>query len=231
MRAVIDDKEWKTRAIVDGRPVDTYRAKDLMKMMAESAHLCGDPGIQFDTTVNDWHPCSNTARINASNPCSEYMFLDDSACNLASFNMMKYRDQQNEFDIESFRHSCEIVILAQEIIVDNASYPTPRIAQNSYDFRPLGIGYANLGCLLMSRGMAYDSPEGRAYAAAITALLSGNSYRMSAQVAKAHGPFAGYAKNREPFLRVIKKHRLAVNDRRPDRRAPPHAGRGQEGLG
>jgi len=212
MRAVIDDKEWKTRGVVDGRVVDTYRARDLMKMAAESAWLCGDPGIQYDTTVNDWHPCSNTARINASNPCSEYMFLDDSACNLASLNLMKYRDEKNEFDVESFRHACEIVILAQEIIVDNASYPTPRIAQNSFDFRPLGIGYANLGSLLMSRGMAYDSQDGRAYAAAITALLTGNSYRMSAQVAKAHGPFAGYAKNREPFLRVIKKHRLAVND-------------------
>ena len=212
MRAVIDDKEWKTRGIVDGRTVDTYRARDLMKMMGESAWLCGDPGIQYDTTVNDWHPCPATARINASNPCSEYMFLDDSACNLASLNLMKYRDDKGEFDVESFRHACEIVILAQEIIVDNASYPTERIAQNSFDYRPLGIGYANLGSLLMSRGMAYDSTDGRAYAAAITALLTGNSYRMSAQVAKAHGPFAGYAKNREPFLRVIKKHRLAVND-------------------
>jgi ribonucleoside-diphosphate reductase alpha chain len=212
MRAVIDDKEWKTRAVTDGHAMDTYRARDLMKMMAESAWICGDPGIQYDTTVNDWHPCPNTARINASNPCSEYMFLDDSACNLASLNLMKFRNEEREFDIESFRHACEIIILAQEIIVDNASYPTPAIEQNSFDFRPLGIGYANLGSLLMSRGVPYDSAEGRAYAGAITALLSGNSYRMSALVAKAHGPFAGYAKNREPFLRVIKKHRLAVND-------------------
>lgn len=212
MRAVIDDKEWKTRAIVDGRTMDTYRARDLMKMIGESAWICGDPGIQFDTTVNDWHPCPSTARINASNPCSEYMFLDDSACNLASLNLMKFRGEDREFDIESFQHACEVIILAQEIIVDNASYPTKAIEQNSFDYRPLGIGYANLGSLLMSRGVPYNSTEGRAYAAAITALLTGNSYRMSSQVAKIHGPFAGYAKNREPFLRVIKKHRLAVND-------------------
>jgi ribonucleoside-diphosphate reductase alpha chain len=213
MRAVIDDKEWKTRAITDGRVMDTYRARDLMKMMAESAWICGDPGMQFDTTVNHWHPCPNTARINASNPCSEYMFLDDSACNLASLNLMKFRRAADrEFDIEAFRHACEVVILAQEIIIDYASYPTEAIEKNSHAFRPLGIGYANLGALLMSRGMAYDSPEGRAYAAGITALLTGNSYRLSAQVAKQHGPFAGYAKNREPFLRVINQHREAVKD-------------------
>jgi ribonucleoside-diphosphate reductase alpha chain len=213
MRAVIDDKEWRTRAVTDGRVMDTYRARDLMKSMAESAWICGDPGIQFDTTVNHWHPCPNTARINASNPCSEYMFLDDSACNLASLNLMKFRRAEDkEFDIEAFRHACEIVILAQEIVVDYSSYPTPAIEKNSHAFRPLGIGYANLGALLMSRGMAYDSPEGRAYAAGITALLSGNSYRMSAMVAKQHGPFAGYAKNREPFIRVIGQHRDAVAD-------------------
>jgi ribonucleoside-diphosphate reductase alpha chain len=213
MRAVIDDKEWKTRAVTDGRVMDTYRARDLMKKMAESTWVCGDPGIQFDTTVNNWHPCPNTARINASNPCSEYMFLDDSACNLASLNLMKFRrPSDHEFDIEAFRHACEVIILAQEIIIDNASYPTPAIGQNSYDYRPLGIGYANLGALLMSRGMAYDSHEGRSYAAGITALLSGNSYRLSSLVAKSHGPFAGYAKNREPFLKVIGQHRAAVRD-------------------
>ena len=213
MRAVIDDKEWKTRAVTDGRVMDTFRARDLMRKAAESAWVCGDPGMQYDTTVNHWHPCPNTARINASNPCSEYMFLDDSACNLASLNLMKFRRKSDrEFDVEAFRHACEIIILAQEIIVDNASYPTPMIARNSYDFRPLGIGYANLGALLMSRGLAYDSAEGRAYAATITALLSGNSYRLSSQVSKSHGPFAGYAKNREPFLRVIGQHRTAVKD-------------------
>jgi ribonucleoside-diphosphate reductase alpha chain len=213
MRAVIDDKEWKTRAVTDGRVMDTYRARDLMRMMAESAWICGDPGIQFDTTVNDWHTCPNTDRINASNPCSEYMFLDDSACNLASLNLMKFRRAEDrEFDLESFRHACEIMILAQEIVVDYSSYPTPAIEKNSHEFRPLGLGYANLGALLMSRGLPYDSPEGRAYAATITALLSGNAYRMSARVAEKHGPFAGYPKNREPFLRVIGKHRDAVND-------------------
>ncbi len=213
MRAVIDDKEWRTRAITDGRVMDTFRARDLMRMMAQSAWVCGDPGMQFHDTVNSWHPCSNTSPINASNPCSEYMFLDDSACNLASLNLMKFRKPDNkEFDIESFRHSCEIVILAQEIIVDFASYPTASIEKNSHDYRPLGIGYANLGSLLMSRGMAYDSDAGRAYAGVITALLSANSYRVSARVAKVHGPFAGYDKNREPFLKVIKKHRKAVDD-------------------
>jgi ribonucleoside-diphosphate reductase alpha chain len=213
MRAVIDDKEWKTRAVTDGRVMDSYRARDLMRMMAESAWVCGDPGVQFDTTVNHWHPCPNTARINASNPCSEYMFLDDSACNLASLNLMKFRRQDDrEFDVVAFRHACEIIILAQEIIVDYASYPTEQIGKNSHAFRPLGIGYANLGALLMSRGLAYDSPDGRAYAAAITAMLSGYSYRQSARVAQQHGPFAGYAKNREPFLRVIGQHRAAVKD-------------------
>jgi ribonucleoside-diphosphate reductase alpha chain len=213
MRAVIDDKEWKTRAVTDGRVMDTYRARDLMRMAAESAWICGDPGIQFDTTVNNWHPCPNTARINASNPCSEYMFLDDSACNLASLNLMKFRRADDrEFDVPAFRHACEIIILAQEIIVDYASYPTEQIGKNSHAFRPLGIGYANLGALLMSRGLAYDSPEGRSYAAAITAMLSGASYRQSARVAQQHGPFSGYAKNREPFLRVIGQHRAAVKD-------------------
>jgi ribonucleoside-diphosphate reductase alpha chain len=212
MRAVLDDKEWKTRAVLDGRVMDTYRARDLMRMMAESAHLCGDPGIQYDTTVNDWHPCPNTARINASNPCSEYMFLDNSACNLASLNLMKYRTPEGEFDVDSFKHAVDVVILAQEIIVDNASYPTQRIGENSHAFRPLGIGYANLGSLLMSRGLAYDSKEGRAMAGAVTALLSGEAYRLSSLVAKNHGPFAGYEANREPFLRVINKHRVAVND-------------------
>ncbi len=213
MRAVIDDREWKTRAVVDGRVMDTLRARDLMRMMAESAWICGDPGIQFDTTVNHWHTCPRTDRINASNPCSEYMFLDDSACNLASLNLMKFRrSSDREFDLDAFRHACEIVILAQEIIVDEAGYPTPAIEKNSHAFRPLGIGYANLGALLMSRGMAYDSPDGRAYSAAITALLSGHSYRMSARIARNHGPFAGYAANREDFLRVVGQHRAAVLD-------------------
>jgi len=212
MRAVIEDREWKTRAVTTGAPMDTYRARDIMRMMAESAWICGDPGIQFDTTVNEWHPCPATARINASNPCSEYMFLDDSACNLASLNLMKFRNSDADFDAESFKHAVDVIILAQEIIIDSASYPTSRIEANSHAFRPLGIGYANLGSLLMSRGVAYDSAQGRSLAGAITALMTGEAYRMSSQIAKHHGPFEGYAVNREPFLGVIRKHRLAVND-------------------
>jgi ribonucleoside-diphosphate reductase alpha chain len=212
MRAVIDDRDWKTRAVTNGAVMDTFRARDIMRMMAESAWICGDPGIQFDTTVNEWHPCPNTARINASNPCSEYMFLDDSACNLASLNLMKYRTPDGEFDAESFKHAVDVMVLSQEIIVDFASYPTPRIEDNSHAFRPLGVGYANLGSLLMSRGVAYDSPQGRSLAGAVTALMTGEAYRISSQIAKHQGPFAGYAANREPFLEVIRKHRLAVND-------------------
>jgi ribonucleoside-diphosphate reductase alpha chain len=207
MRAVVEDREWQTRYVLTGEPCQTYKARDLMKMMAEAAWQCGDPGVQFDTTINDWHTCSNTARINASNPCSEYMFLDDTACNLASLNLMKFRREDGEFDVESFKAACRTVITAQEILVDNASYPTPAIDRNSHDYRPLGLGYANLGVLLMDRGLPYDSDAGRAYAAAITALMHGEAYAQSARVASAMGPFAGYAKNTEPMLRVIDKHR------------------------
>ena len=175
--------------------------------MAEAAWQCGDPGIQYDTTVNDWHTCPNTARINGSNPCSEYMFLDDTACNLASLNLMKFVGADGEFDVEDFRAACRTTITAQEILVDNSSYPTPAIDRNSHDFRPLGLGYANLGVLLMDRGLPYDSDAGRAYAAAVTALMHGEAYAQSARVASAMGPFAGYAKNAEPMLRVIDKHR------------------------
>ncbi len=206
MKAVEADGAWTTRAVTDGRPMDTYKARDLMGMIADAAWHCGDPGMQFDTTINDWHPCSNTDRINASNPCSEYMFLDDSACNLASLNLMKLAKDDGELDVAAYRKAIDITILAQEIIVDNASYPTARIAQNSHDFRPLGLGYANLGALLMSRGQAYDSDSGRDYAGAITAVLTGEAYVMSARIAEKMGPFNGFAKNREPFLRVIKKH-------------------------
>ena len=190
--------------------MDTYKARDLMRKMAESAWLCGDPGMQFDTTVNDWHPCPNTARINASNPCSEYMFLDDSACNLASLNLMSSTARPSGFDVEAYRAALRIVITAQEIVVDFASYPTPAIEKNSHAFRPLGIGYANLGALLMARGLPYDSEEGRDYAAAITSILSGESYAQSARIAAKIGPFDGYAVNEEPFLRVIDKHRRAA---------------------
>ncbi len=208
MRAYEKDADWHTRAVTDPtRIMDTYKARDLMRKMAESAWLCGDPGMQFDTTVNDWHPCPNTARINASNPCSEYMFLDDSACNLASLNLMRFYSEANGFDVEAYRAALRIVITAQEIVVDYASYPTPAIEKNSHAFRPLGIGYANLGALLMARGLPYDSDEGRDFAAAMTSILSGESYAQSARIAEKVGPFAGYAVNEEPFLRVIDKHR------------------------
>ena len=207
MHAVTEDKEWKTRYITNHQVAEVYKARNLMREMAEAAYICGDPGIQFDTIVNKWHPCPNTNRINASNPCSEYMFLDDSACNLASLNLMKFRTVDGEFDAESFEHAVEIVISAQEILVSNAGYPTPAIEKNSHDFRPLGLGYANLGALLMARGLPYDSDEGRNYAAAISALMSGRAYAASSRIAKRLGPFKGYAVNEKPFLNVIDMHR------------------------
>jgi ribonucleoside-diphosphate reductase alpha chain len=213
MRAVLDDGLWQTRSVTNGEVMDTYRARDLMKLIAEGTWVCGDPGMQFDTTVNEWHTCPSTDRINASNPCSEYMFLDDSACNLASLNLMKFVRDDGEFDAESFKAACRTLITAQEILVDNSSYPTRAIEKNSHAFRPLGLGYANLGALLMSRGLPYDSDAGRDYAAAITALMTGEAYAQSARVARDHGgPFAGYKTNREPFLRVMRKHRDAIKD-------------------
>lgn len=219
MRAVVDDKPWKTKSVHEGKVLDTYRARDLMKEIAEAAWICGDPGVQFNSTINAWHTCSNTAPINASNPCSEYMFLDDTACNLASLNLMKFRTRDGEFDVESFCHAVNITITAQEFEVDNASYPTPSITQNSFDYRPLGLGYANLGALLMSRGLPYDSIEGRAYAAAITALMCGQAYKQSSLIAKEVGTFNGFAKNKEPMLRVMKMHGLAA-DKIEDRHVP-----------
>jgi len=211
MRAVLDDDEWQTRAVTSGEVMDTYKARGLMRQIAEGTWVCGDPGMQFDTTVNEWHTCPNTDRINASNPCSEYMFLDDSACNLSSINLMKFVREDGEFDVAAFKAACRTMIAAQEIIVPNSSYPTKAIEKNSHDYRPLGLGYANLGALLMSRGLPYDSDEGRAYAAAITAVMTGEAYAQSARIARDHGgPFAGYEKNREPFLRVMNKHRDAV---------------------
>ncbi len=217
MRAVLDDGEWTTRAVKDGAPMQTYKARDLMRQIAEGTWVCGDPGMQFDTTINDWHTCSNTARINASNPCSEYMFLDDTACNLSSINLMKFvrpeDDPKNagEFDCVAFEKACRTMIVAQEILVDNASYPTPAIEKNSHAFRPLGLGYANLGALLMSRGLPYDSDGGRDYAGAITALMHGAAFAESSRVARDHGgPFSGYERNKEPMLRVMRKHRAAI---------------------
>src|SRR4029450_5919192 len=207
MRAVVEDKDWHTRFVLSGQVGDTMKARELMKQMAEAAWQCGDPGMQFDTTINDWHTCPNTALINASTPGSEYMFLDDTACNLSSLNLMKFRREDGEFDAEAFKAACRTMITAQEILVDNASYPTPAIDRNSHDYRPLGLGYANLGVLLMDRGLPYDSEGGRAYAAAVTALMHGEAYAQSARVASAMGPFAGYERNAEPMLRVIDKHR------------------------
>ena len=213
MRAVMDDGEWTTKAVRDGAPMKTYKARDLMHQIAEATHICGDPGMQFDTTVNDWHTCPNTARINASNPCSEYMFLDDTACNLSSINLMKFLRDDGEIDSVSFEAACRTMITAQEILVDNSSYPTPAIAKNSHEFRPLGLGFANLGALLMSRGLPYDGDSGRDYAAAITALMHGAAFAQSARIARDHGgPFAGYEKNKEPFIRVMRKHRAALKD-------------------
>ncbi len=213
MRAVLDDDEWQTKAVTSGEVMDTYKARDLMRQIAGGTWVCGDPGMQFDTTVNEWHTCPETDRINASNPCSEYMFLDDSACNLASINVMKFVKDDGEFDPAAFKAACRTMITAQEIIVPNSSYPTKAIEKNSHDYRPLGLGYANLGALLMSRGLPYDSDEGRAYAAAITAVMTGEGYAQSARIARDHGgPFAGYEKNREPFLRVMGKHRDAVSE-------------------
>ncbi len=211
MRAVVDDKDWTTHAVVGGEPMDTYKARDIFRRMAEAAHLCGDPGIQYDTTINDWHTSANTDRIHASNPCSEYMFLNDTACNLASLNLMKFVNADGEFDVDAYRYAAKVTLTAQEILVDNASYPTPRIEENSHRFRPLGLGYANLGALLMSRGLAYDSDEGRNYAAALTAIMHGEAYKQSAIIARDHGgPFVEFEKNRAPFLRVIRKHREAA---------------------
>ena len=213
MRSVLDDGDWTTKAVRDGSTMETYKARDLMRQIAEATHICGDPGMQFDTTVNDWHTCPNTARINASNPCSEYMFLDDSACNLSSINLMKFLQEDGELDPVAFEAACRTMITAQEILVDNSSYPTPAIAKNSHEYRPLGLGYANLGALLMSRGLPYDGDSGRDYSAAITALMHGAAFAQSAKIARDHGgPFAGYEKNREPFMRVMRKHRAALKD-------------------
>ncbi len=216
MRAVLDDGLWQTKAVTNGEVIDTYRARDLMRAIAEGTWVCGDPGMQFDTTVNEWHTSPNTARINASNPCSEYMFLDDSACNLSSLNLMTFVKDDGEFDVDAFRAACRTLITAQEILVDNSSYPTKAIEKNSHAYRPLGLGYANLGALLMSRGLPYDSDAGRDFAGAITAVMTGEAYAQSARVARDHGgPFAGYDINREPFLRVMRKHRDAIKDINP----------------
>ena len=227
MQAVEDDRDWWTRNVNDGNPVEKFSARELLHRMAESAWQCGDPGMQYDTTVNRWHTCKTTARINASNPCSEYMFLDDTACNLASLNLMKYLNSNGSFDVEAFRHAVDITITAQEILVDNASYPTPRIAENSHKFRPLGLGYANLGALLMSMALPYDSDGGRDMAGAVTALMCGEAYAQSARIAERLGPFAGYAANREPMLDVIRMHRDSLRPIKPENVQPSLLGAAQ----
>jgi len=220
MRAVVEDKDWWTKNVHDGQPVEKLRARDLMMKIAESTWHCGDPGMQYDTTVNRWHTSKSTARINASNPCSEYMFLDDTACNLASLNLMKFVTTGGQFDVPAFMHAVDATITAQEILVGNASYPTEKIAENSHNFRPLGLGYANLGALLMSMALPYDSPEGRDMAGAVTALMCGEAYAQSARIAERMGAFPGYEVNREPMLEVIRMHREAMRGIQPEHVQP-----------
>ncbi len=237
MYAVLRDADFSTRAVKDGRPIQTFKAKEMMFKISDATWRCGDPGMQYDTTVNRWHTSKNTARINASNPCSEYMFLDDSACNLASMNLLKFAPN-GTFDVEAYRHAVDILITAQEILVDNAGYPTEMIMKNSHDYRPLGLGYANLGALLMACGLPYDSDGGRDYAACVTAIMCGEAYLQSSRIAELCPPLVpateptkkglgdtnlgsnvmpggacpGFYINREPFLDVIRMHRASVNN-------------------
>ena len=216
MRTVLNDGEWQTRFVKDGGVAETFRARELLRLMAEAAWACGDPGMQFDTTINSWHTCPHSGRINASNPCSEYMHLDNSACNLASLNLLKFVDEHGDFDVKALRHAVDVMITAQDIVVDNSSYPTAEIAHNAHRFRELGLGYANLGATLMALGMPYDSDQGRSYAAAVTALMTGEAYLQSARLAAALEPFDGYALNREPMLKVIERHRGAAREVKPE---------------
>src|SRR5579862_9097442 len=211
MQAVENDEEWQLTGRVSGTPIgDPIPARQLMREIAEAAWRCADPGIQFDTTINQWHTCPNSGRINASNPCSEYMHVDDSACNLASLNLMKFRRPDGTFDVEGFEHAIDVVFLAQEIVVSPSSYPTEQIGNNARAFRQLGLGYANLGAYLMSNGTPYDSEAGRATAAAITALMTGRAYRESARIAAAIGPYERYAENRDAHNAVMRMHRDAA---------------------
>src|SRR6476469_8390377 len=212
MEAAADDADWNLVSRTDGAVVDTTKAKELLRQIAEASWKSADPGVQYDTTINKWHTLPNTGRINASNPCSEYMSIDDSACNLASLNLLKFRREDGELDVEAFEHAVDVVFLAQEIAVGYSSYPTPEIDRNAKAYRQLGLGYANLGALLMARGLPYDSDEGRAYAAAITALMTGRAYRKSAEIAGRMGSFAGYRKNAAAMIGVIAKHRAAVGN-------------------
>ncbi|MBM4147496.1 MAG: vitamin B12-dependent ribonucleotide reductase [Lentisphaerae bacterium] len=211
MRAVENDGAWQTISVRTGEPVEKLKARDLLNKIANGTHVCGDPGLQYDTTINRWHTCKTSGRINASNPCSEFMFLDNSACNLASLNLMKFVDDSGTFDVERFKHAVRLYIIAQDILVDAASYPTQEIAENSHRFRPLGLGYANLGALVMRLGLAYDSDEGRSFASAVTAVMTGAAYSASQELARVKGTFDGYAANRECMAEVMKAHREACD--------------------
>ncbi|HEY7466397.1 MAG TPA: adenosylcobalamin-dependent ribonucleoside-diphosphate reductase, partial [Dehalococcoidia bacterium] len=217
MRAAINGAKWDLRAVTTGEVLETVDAADILRAISQAAWECGDPGMQFDTTINDWHTCANTARINGSNPCSEYMHVDDSACNLASINLLKFLKEDAGtgklvYDVEAYCHVVDVMITAQEIIVGHSGYPTPKIERNAHAMRQLGLGYANLGATLMTLGLPYDSDAGRAYSAALTAVMTGRAYAQSANIASRVGPFAAYAENREPMLRVIAKHRAAAYD-------------------
>jgi len=210
MKAALSDGDWETRFVTTGKPAEKYRARELLRMMCEAAHLCGDPGVQFDTTANAWNTCPNSGRINASNPCGEFLFLDDSACNLASLNLLRFMTGDGDFDHEAFEQAIRVLVAAQEIIIDNASYPTKSIEANSKRFRPLGLGYANLGAYLMASGLPYDSEEGRALASAVTSLMTASAYKVSAEMAGLKGPFEAFEKNRGPMLEVLRKHLKAT---------------------
>ncbi len=210
MQAAIDGKPWQTRAVTTGKPMDKYSASELLDLIAEGTRVCGDPGVQYHSTVNHWHTCKASGPINASNPCSEYMFLNDSACNLASLNLMKFRLPDGSFDIERFRAAVRIFVIAQEILVDRSSYPVDRICRNSHDYRPLGLGYANLGCLIMSLGLPYDSDAGRAIAAAVTAVMTSTAYTASSELSSRLGSFPQYSSNQEEMLQVLRMHREAA---------------------
>jgi ribonucleoside-diphosphate reductase alpha chain len=212
MQAVEHDADHRLKAVTTGETIETVRARDLMRDIALAAWECADPGMQYDTTINEWHTCPASGRINGSNPCSEYMHLDNSACNLASLNLLRFVDDEGTFDVASFRHAVQIVFTAQEIVVGESDYPTPAIGENARAYRQLGLGYANLGALLMARGLAYDSDQGRAWAGAITALMTGWAYRTSALIAEVTGPFEGYAPNADAMLRVMRKHRAAADE-------------------
>ena len=212
MQAVEKDEKWTTRAVTTGEKMVEYPARQLMDLIAEGTRLCGDPGLQYHDTINRWNTCPNSGPINASNPCSEYMFLDNTACNLASLNLLKFRKDDGSFDVESFKKAVRIFIIAQEILVDNGSYPEAPITTNSHLFRPLGLGFANLGSLFMSLALPYDSDQARTIAAAVSAIMTGAAYIVSAELASVKGPFEQFEKNKEPMLKVINMHRKHAYD-------------------